>query len=71
MANERWIRNGFVTGGLNKVVGVLVFSKAFTSTILSRYDPVALSRFGLVAIMLWGLAYIAVSRSYQHERTPT
>ena len=66
MANERWIRNGFVAGGLINVVGVLVFSKGFTSTILSRYDPVALSNFGLVAIMLWGLAYIAVSRSYRH-----
>lgn len=64
MDDQRWIRTGFVVSGLINVVGVLVFSKGFTSEVLSRYDPVVMSDFGLVGIMLWGLAYLAVSRSY-------
>ena len=68
MNDPRWIRTGFVVGGLINVVGVLVFSKGFTSEVLSQYDPVVMSNFGLVCIMLWGLAYLAVSRQYEQVR---
>lgn len=57
---DRW---GFRVAGLVNVVGVLVFSLAFTNERLSALDPVAFSRFGLVAIILWGLAYLAAAEA--------
>ncbi|MCZ6508886.1 MAG: hypothetical protein O7A04_12685 [Acidobacteria bacterium] len=56
----------FVAAGLVNIVGVLVVSKAFTSDYAPRLDPDVFSWLGLVSIMLWGAAYIAVSRHYQN-----
>lgn len=61
---QRLILLGFLAGGLVNILGVLIFSAGFTSDGLARLQPALFSDFGLVAIMLWGLAYIAVSRSY-------
>ena len=48
------------------MLGVLLFSRGFTNEALIARSPVVFSRFGLVCIVLWGLAYLAVARRYQH-----
>lgn len=55
---------GFQAAGLVNVAGVLLFSRGFTNAALTAHSPVVFSRFGLVCIMLWGLAYLAVARRY-------
>ena len=64
MTQQNFIRYGFIGGGLVNILGVLTFSAGFTNPGLGQIQPAVFSDFGLVAIMLWGLAYIAVSRSY-------
>jgi hypothetical protein len=61
-------RLGFQAAGLVNVAGVLLFSKAFTNEALISKSPVVFSRFGLVCIVLWGLAYLAVAR--RHQQVP-
>ena len=56
----------FVVAGLVNIVGVLVVTRAFTSDYPTQLDPHVFSWLGLVSIMLWGAAYIAVSRAYHH-----
>jgi hypothetical protein len=57
---------GFQAAGLVNVLGVLLFSKAFTNEALISRSPAVFSRFGLVCVVLWGLAYLAVARRYPH-----
>lgn len=63
---NRWVTGGFLLAGGVNVLGTLAVSAGFTNRTLTSLDPVVFSNFGLVAIMLWGLAYVAVSRSYYH-----
>ena len=62
---HRMITIGFIIAGCVNFFGSLLVSAGFTNRLLASLDPVVFSNFGLVAIMLWGVAYIAVSRSYQ------
>ena len=67
VSNTRRIRMipfGFRLAGAANIVGVLVFSLAFTNERLIKLNPAVLSRFGLISIMLWGLAYLSVASSY-------
>ena len=57
---------GFVLAGAYNVFGMLVFSKCFTNTMLSTVDPDVFSWLGQVAVVLWGLAYWSVTKSYQY-----
>ncbi len=43
---------------------VLVFSRFFTNPVIPESDPVVMSNFGLVMIVVWGLAYISVAKNY-------
>ena len=61
------ISKGFIAGGLMNM-SVLVFSKFFSNPVITEYDPVVMSNFGLLMIVIWGLAYISVNRSYQHVK---
>lgn len=54
----------FWLAGAYNVTGALLFSKFFTNTLLTALDPVVFSWLGLVSIMLWGIAYISVAKSY-------
>jgi hypothetical protein len=58
------ITKGFWLAGAFNVIGVLVFSKFFTNSLLSSLDPAVFSWLGLVSVMLWGFAYWSVARSY-------
>ena len=41
--------------------GVLLFSRAFTNDAINQADPVVMSNFGLLMIMVWGLAYLGAA----------
>jgi hypothetical protein len=62
-ANPRITAGFWAAGGMN-IGGVLIFSLGFTNTYLSELFPAVFAPFGLVGILLWGAAYLAVSRSY-------
>jgi hypothetical protein len=64
----RNISNGFWMAGMANILGVLFFSLGFTNRTLTELYPEVFSTFGLIAIILWGLAYIAVARSYASVR---
>jgi hypothetical protein len=64
MAKSNGAYWGFVAAGLMNLVGVLVFSKALTNDYLVELSPIVASRFGLVLIMLWGIAYLVVARNH-------
>jgi hypothetical protein len=54
----------FWLAGAYNILGVLLFSKLFTNSLLSSLDPAVFSWLGLVAVMLWGLAYCSVAKAY-------
>lgn len=56
---------GFILAGLMNIVGVLVNSRGFTNTVIAEYDPIVMSNFGLLMIIIWGLAYISICTSYE------
>lgn len=68
MASSPWIPRGFWLGGAVNLLGVLLFSKAFTNSYLTELDPQVFSRFGLVVICVWGLAYCAAAGCYRDAR---
>lgn len=62
------IQKGFILAGLSNIFGVLVCSKIFTNDVMMATQPGVMGLFGLVSIVLWGLAYIAVSKNYAHVK---
>jgi len=55
------IRNGLIAAGVMNITGVLVFSRAFTNPTINSADPVVMSNFGLLMIVVWGLAYLGAA----------
>lgn len=53
----------FVVSGLMNF-SVLIFSRFFTNSVIPQFDPMVMSNFGLLMILVWGLAYISVSKNY-------
>ena len=44
--------------------GALVFSRFFTNDAIPDADPVVMSNFGLVMIVVWGLVFLSISQKY-------
>lgn len=61
--NNELIRKGFITAGLMNMTA-LIFSRFFTNEVIPAYDPVVMSNFGLLMIVVWGVAYISVAKNY-------
>jgi hypothetical protein len=61
--NQKLVRNGLVAAGLMNIGGVLLFSRGFTNTAINDADPVVMSNFGLLMIIIWGLAFIGAATS--------
>ena len=59
--NPNLIRNGFIAAALMNIGGVLLFSRAFTNDAINQADPVVMSNFGLLMIVVWGLAYLGAA----------
>jgi hypothetical protein len=55
------IKNGFIAAGLMNIGGVLLFSRAFNNPAINNADPVVMSNFGLLMIVVWGLAYLGAA----------
>ncbi len=62
--NKSTITKGFIASGLSNTVAILIFSKGFTNDVIPEIDPVVMSYFGLLMIMVWGVAYMAVAKSF-------
>ena len=58
------ISKGFIAAGLMNTAGLLIFSKGFTNEVIPATDPNVMSYFGLLMIMVWGLGYIAVAKTF-------
>mgnify|MGYP006182178623 FL=1 len=57
------ITKGFIISGLMNM-SVLIFSRFFTNPTIPEVDPNVMSNFGLLMILMWGLAYISVAKNY-------
>jgi len=58
--NQKLIKNGFILAALMNF-SVIIFSRGFTNVAINDADPVVMSNFGLLMIVIWGLAYLAAS----------
>ncbi len=63
MKNELIVK-GFIVAGLMNIFGILIFTRLFNNPVIQEFDGQAMSTFGLLMIVIWGLAYISVSKSY-------
>ena len=59
--NRSLVRKGLIAAGLMNIGGVLLFSRAFTNSAINTADPVVMSNFGLLMIVVWGLAYLGAA----------
>jgi hypothetical protein len=59
------ITKGFKLAGILNISGVLMFSRFFTNRAIYDTDPNAMSKFGLLMIIVWGLAFIASSKKHK------
>ena len=59
------ISKGFVLSGIMNIGGVLIFSRFFTNENITQADPVVMSNFGLLMIIVWGLVFLSVSQKYE------
>ena len=51
-----------IAAALMNIGGVLLFSRAFTNVAINNADPVVMSNFGLLMIVVWGLAYLGAAQ---------
>ena len=59
------IAKGFVLSGIMNIGGTLIFSRFFTNDSIPAADPVVMSNFGLLMIVLWGLVFLSISQKYE------
>ncbi|EGU38093.1 hypothetical protein VII00023_19194 [Vibrio ichthyoenteri ATCC 700023] len=59
--NNKVMKLGFVLAAAMNIGGVLIFSRGFTNSVINQFDPVVMSNFGLLMIMVWGLAYLGAA----------
>jgi hypothetical protein len=59
--NKKLIKSGLIAAGVMNIAGVLVFSRGFTNAAINNADPVVMSNFGLLMIVVWGLAYLGAA----------
>jgi hypothetical protein len=64
MTQHDFFRMGFLAAGVANIAGVLTATLFFTNPLVAAQYPEVFSDFGMLAIMLWGLAYIAVANNY-------
>lgn len=55
------VKLGFIAAALMNIGGVLIFSRAFSNPVINEFDPVVMSNFGLLMIVVWGLAYLGTA----------
>ncbi len=55
------VKMGFIAAAMMNIGGVLIFSRGFTNSAINEFDPVVMSNFGLLMIIVWGLAYLSAA----------
>ncbi len=63
--NNEMIKKGFILSGIMNIGGVLILSRLFTNDVIPEADPVVMSNFGLLMIIVWGLVFLATSQKYE------
>jgi len=66
--SNKLIRNLLYLAGSINISGTLIFSKFFTNTTLIETDPIVMSKFGLITIIVWGLAFIATANHFDKNK---
>ncbi|WP_194435909.1 hypothetical protein [Vibrio fluminensis] len=61
MTHSSKVKWGFIAAAMMNIGGVLLFSRGLTNQVINQFDPVVMSNFGLLMIMVWGLAYLGAS----------
>ncbi|GAB7257445.1 hypothetical protein [uncultured Polaribacter sp.] len=61
---NNFIKKGFIIAGCTNVFAILILSRLFTNQTINKYDTAVMSNFGLLMIIVWGLAYLSVSKNY-------
>lgn len=64
--NKALVKKGMYLSGIMNIGGVLVFSRLFTNKVINEADPVVMSNFGLLMIVVWGLAFLAMASKWEH-----
>lgn len=59
--NKKLVKNGLIAAALMNIGGVVIFSRAFSNVAINNADPIVMSNFGLVMIVVWGLAYLGAA----------
>ena len=63
--SKKAIGNGFILSGITNIGGVLILSRLLTNEVIPKIDPDVMSRFGLLMIVVWGLAFFATAKHYE------
>lgn len=61
--NHKLIKNGFILAAFSNF-SVILLSRGFTNVVINEADPIVMSNFGLLMIVMWGLAYLAASTTH-------
>eukprot|EP01013_Petalomonas_cantuscygni_P033371 TRINITY_DN60305_c0_g1_i1.p1 TRINITY_DN60305_c0_g1~~TRINITY_DN60305_c0_g1_i1.p1 ORF type:complete len:138 (-),score=2.92 TRINITY_DN60305_c0_g1_i1:446-859(-) len=62
---NRWVGPAFLAAGAVNILGMLLISRGFTNDVLAIADPHVFSAFGQALIVVWGMAYLSVARSWR------
>ncbi|MRX64665.1 hypothetical protein [Maribacter luteus] len=52
--------------GIMNIGGVLVLSRFFSNKAINQADPVVMSNFGLLMIVVWGLVFLAMAPKWNY-----
>jgi hypothetical protein len=61
------ITKGFIIAGLMNM-SALIFSRFFTNATIPEFDSVVMSNFGLLMIVIWGLAYVSIAKNFHYVK---
>lgn len=64
--NKSIVKKLMYLSGIMNIGGVLVLSRFFSNKVINEADPVVMSNFGLLMIVVWGLVFIAMAPKWNH-----
>ena len=64
--NKELVKKGMYLSGIMNIGGVLVLSRVFTNKVINEADPLVMSNFGLLMIVVWGLVFLAIASKWEH-----
>lgn len=62
--SKEMITKGFVLAGFMNISGVLILTRFFTNPVIPEFDAQVMSNFGLLMIVIWGIVFISVAKSF-------